>query len=134
MEIRARQGIKDKNLNHDEVLEKRLVYELEVIRNKGYSNYFLVVADILRFTRENHIFSNTRGSAAGALVSYLVGITIVDPIKLNLPFERFLNPERPSAPDIDMDFADTKRDAVIDYVRGKYGADKVGQIGTFGPC
>jgi len=132
LEIRARQGIKDKNLNHDEVLEKRLVYELEVIRNKGYSNYFLVVADILRFTRENHIFSNTRGSAAGALVSYLVGITIVDPIKLNLPFERFLNPERPSAPDIDMDFADTKRDAVIDYVRGKYGADKVGQIGTFG--
>lgn len=132
LEIRARQGIKDKGLVHDEILEKRLVYELEVIKNKGYSNYFLVVADILRFTRENHIFSNTRGSAAGALVSYLVGITIVDPIKLNLPFERFLNPERPSAPDIDMDFADEKRDAVIEYVKGKYGANKVGQIGTFG--
>jgi DNA polymerase-3 subunit alpha len=132
LEILARNGIKEKKIVHDEGLEKRLQYELEIIRKKGYSDYFLVVADILRFARENHIYSNTRGSAAGSLVSYLAGITIVDPIKLNLPFERFLNPERPSAPDIDMDFADEKRDTIIEYVKQKYGADKVAQIGTFG--
>jgi DNA polymerase-3 subunit alpha len=132
LEILARAGIKEKNLEPNEILENRLQYELEIIRKKGYSNYFLVVSDILKFTRENHIYSNTRGSAAGSLVSYLVGITIVDPIKLNLPFERFLNPERPSAPDIDMDFADNKRDTVIEYVKQKYGSEKVAQIGTFG--
>ncbi len=113
-------------------IKKRLEYELGVIISKGYAPYFLVVADIIDFARKNKIFTNTRGSAAGSLVSYLIGITNIDPIKYKLPFERFLNPERPSPPDIDMDFADDKREKVIDYVKEKYGKDKVAQIGTFG--
>jgi DNA polymerase-3 subunit alpha len=113
-------------------IKKRLEYELSVIISKGYAPYFLVVADIIDFARKNKIFTNTRGSAAGSLVSYLIGITNIDPIKYKLPFERFLNPERPSPPDIDMDFADDKREKVIDYVKEKYGKDKVAQIGTFG--
>jgi DNA polymerase-3 subunit alpha len=111
---------------------ERVEYELSIIAKKGYSPYFLVVADLLRHAREVSILTNTRGSAAGSLVSYLCGITTVNPLEYNLPFERFLNPERPSPPDIDMDLADNKRDAMIDYVRQKYGEDKVAQIGTFG--
>jgi DNA polymerase-3 subunit alpha len=111
---------------------KRVEYELSVIANKGYSPYFLVVADLLRHAREAGILTNTRGSAAGSLVSYLSGITTVNPIEYNLPFERFLNPERPSPPDIDMDLADDKRDVLIEYVRQRYGGEKVAQIGTFG--
>ncbi len=118
--------------NTDEEIKKRLEYELDVIISKGYAPYFLVVADIINHAKQDKIFTNTRGSAAGSLVSYLIGITNIDPIKYKLPFERFLNPERPSPPDIDMDFADDKRDLVIDYVREKYGKDKVAQIGTFG--
>jgi DNA polymerase-3 subunit alpha len=114
-----------------EVLE-RVDYELSVIAKKGYSPYFLVVSDLLRHARESHIFTNTRGSAAGSLVSYLSGITTVNPLEYQLPFERFLNPERPSPPDIDMDIADNKRDKMIDYVRAKYGDDHVAQVGTFG--
>ena len=114
-----------------EVLE-RVEYELSVITKKGYSPYFLVVSDLLRHARESNILTNTRGSAAGSLVSYLSGITTVNPLEYNLPFERFLNPERPSPPDIDMDLADNKRDKMIDYVREKYGEDHVAQIGTFG--
>jgi len=113
-------------------LTDRIDYELNIIATKGYSKYFLAVADILRAAKERKILYNTRGSAAGSLVSYLVGITIVDPIELNLPFERFLNPERPSAPDVDMDFADAQRDEIIEYVREKYGHEHVAQIGTFG--
>ncbi|MCI5108575.1 MAG: DNA polymerase III subunit alpha [Candidatus Pacebacteria bacterium] len=128
----AYEGLSRRGMELNEKVEKRVEYELEVIKNKGYSKYFLVVADLLKFAKENHILSNTRGSAAGSLVSYLIGITIVDPIALNLPFERFLNPDRPSAPDIDMDFADDKRDEVIEYARRKYGKDHVAQIGTFG--
>ena len=111
---------------------ERVEYELSIIAKKGYSPYFLVVADLLRHAREVGILTNTRGSAAGSLVSYLCGITTVNPIEYNLPFERFLNPERPSPPDIDMDLADNKRDAMIDYVRQKYGTERVAQIGTFG--
>ncbi len=111
---------------------KRAEYELEVIKNKGYAPYFLVVADLLRHAHTVGIFTTTRGSAAGSFVSYLTGITNVDPIAFNLPFERFLNPDRPSAPDIDMDLADNRRDEMIDYARTKYGADHVAQIGTFG--
>ena len=110
----------------------RLEYELGVIKQKGYPAYFLVVADILRYCREHTILTNIRGSVAGSLTTYLVGITNVDPLEYKLPFERFLNPERPSLPDIDMDFADNRRDEVIDYVKQKYGEDKVAQIGTFG--
>lgn len=126
-------GIEKRKLDkNDPELIKRIEYELEVIKTKGYSKYFLAVSDMLNYAKANGIMSNTRGSAAGSMVSYLIGITIVDPIDLNLPFERFLNPERPSAPDVDMDFADNKRDEMIKYVHDKYGHDKVAQIGTFG--
>ncbi|MCC6290890.1 DNA polymerase III subunit alpha [Candidatus Nomurabacteria bacterium] len=110
----------------------RFDYELGVITKKGYSPYFLVVADIISYARANGIFTNTRGSAAGSFISFLIGITNVDPLFYELPFERFLNAERPSPPDIDMDFADKRRDEIIDYVRQKYGPEKVSQIGTFG--
>lgn len=113
-------------------IKSRVKYELDVIISKGYAPYFLAVSDIINFARQNKIFSNTRGSAAGSLVSYLIGITNVDPVKYRLPFERFLNPERPSPPDIDMDIASDKRDAVLDYVRKKYGQNHFAQIGTFG--
>src|SRR6185369_8986415 len=89
-------------------------------------------SDLLDFAHEHGILTTIRGSVAGSLCTYLAGITNVNPIEYKLPFERFLNPERPSAPDIDMDFADNRRDEVIEYARGKYGVDKVAQIGTFG--
>ena len=110
----------------------RANYELDVIITKGYDVYFLVVADLLNFAHSQGIFTNTRGSAAGSLVSYLIDITGVDPLYYKLPFERFLNPERPSPPDIDMDYADKRRDEVLDYARKKYGLEHVAQIGTFG--
>ena len=123
----AKQGLKETK----EVLD-RIEYELNIIKTKGYSPYFLVVSDLLRFAREAGIMTNVRGSGAGSLCSYLIGITLVDPLEYKLPFERFLNPERPSAPDIDMDYADNRRDEVIEYAKRKYGADHVAQIGTFG--
>ena len=125
-------GFKKRDMHETEANKKRVEYELSVIAEKGYSPYFLVVADLLRHAREKGILTNTRGSAAGSLVSYLSGITTVNPIEYQLPFERFLNPERPSPPDIDMDLADNRRDELIDYVREKYGEDHVAQIGTFG--
>lgn len=125
-------GLAVRNMELTETVKTRLDYELKVIADKGYSPYFLVVYDLLRFAREKGILTNIRGSVAGSLVTYLLRITIVDPFVYKLPFERFLNPERPSAPDIDMDYADTRRDEVIDYARGKYGIDNVAQIGTFG--
>jgi DNA polymerase-3 subunit alpha len=128
----AETGFRERNIPATTENKQRVEYELSVIGTKGYSPYFLVVADLLRHAREVGILTNTRGSAAGSLVSYLSGITTVNPLEYQLPFERFLNPERPSPPDIDMDLADDKRDILIDYVREKYGADKVAQIGTFG--
>lgn len=125
-------GLKNRRYELTEEVKERIEYELDVIKTKGYSVYFLAVADIYREAKKLEILSNTRGSAAGSFVSYLIGITDVDPIKFGLPFERFLNPERPSAPDIDMDFADERRDELIEYCRVKYGRDKVAQIGTFG--
>ncbi|MFH1187418.1 MAG: DNA polymerase III subunit alpha [bacterium] len=110
----------------------RVKYELEVISSKGYSTYFLIVSDFVNWMREKGIVTTTRGSAAGCFVSYLIGITNIDPIKYKIPFERFLNPFRPSLPDIDVDIADNRRDEVIKYVRDKYGEDKVAQICTFG--
>ena len=112
--------------------KERLDYELSVISQKGYSTYFLVVADFVNWSRDQGIISTTRGSASGSLVSFALGITTVNPLYFKLPFERFLNLYRPSLPDIDVDFADNRRDDVIYYVRDKYGADKVAQIGTFG--
>jgi len=114
-----------------ETLE-RVEYELKVISDKGYSPYFLVVGDLLRFAKENGILSAIRGSVAGSMVTYLLHITNINPIEYKLPFERFLNPFRPSPPDIDMDYADNRRDEMIEYAKSKYGEDKVAQIGTFG--
>lgn len=111
---------------------ERVEFELEIIKNKGFPSYFLVVADLVRAAREMGIYTNTRGSAAGSLVSYLCGITTVDPIKYKLPFERFLNPLRPGIPDIDLDIADDRRDDLISYAKGKYGEMAVAQICTFG--
>ncbi len=112
--------------------KERLDYELSVIKTKGYAKYFLVVGDLLREARERKILTTIRGSVAGSYTTYVLGITNVDPFEYKLPFERFLNPERPSAPDIDMDYADNRRDEIIEYAKQKYGADKVAQIGTFG--
>lgn len=113
-------------------VKERLDYELDVIKTKGYAKYFLVVGDLLREARERGILTTIRGSVAGSLTTYVLGITNVDPLEYQLPFERFLNPERPSAPDIDMDYADNRRDEIIEYAKSKYGEDKVAQIGTFG--
>lgn len=118
--------------NPEDPIVKRVEYELSVIKTKGYGPYFLVVADLLRFARENGILSNIRGSVSGSMVTYLAGITNIDPIEYEIPFERFLNPDRPSAPDIDMDFADDRRDEVIAYARKTYGENRVAQVGTFG--
>ncbi len=113
-------------------LTKRIDYELDIIKTKGYSPYFICVADYVRYAKQNGIVESTRGSAAGSLVSYVLGITTVDPMRFKLPFERFLNPFRPSPPDVDTDFADDRRDEMIQYVTKKYGSDKVAQIITFG--
>ncbi len=110
----------------------RIEYELNIIIDKGFAVYYLIVADLLAFARREGILTTTRGSAAGSLVAYLVGITNVNPLFYKLPFERFLNPERPKAPDIDMDIADDRRDDMIAYTKQKYGEDHVAQIGTFG--
>jgi DNA polymerase-3 subunit alpha len=126
------QGIKNRGLEGNEEVLKRLDYELGIIKFKGYAAYFLVVEDLIRFARERNIYTNIRGSVAGSMTTYLLQITKIDPLEYQIPFERFLNPERPSAPDVDMDFADNRRDEVIDYARAKYGEDKVAQIGTFG--
>ena len=116
----------------DEVVE-RLKYELDVIKQMGYAGYFLIVKDFCDYARQEKILVGPgRGSAAGSLVSYALKITNVDPIKFDLLFERFLNPERVSMPDIDIDFADRGRDKIIQYVIDKYGSDNVCQIITFG--
>ncbi|MEQ6360186.1 DNA polymerase III subunit alpha [Thermoanaerobacter thermohydrosulfuricus] len=115
-----------------EVIE-RLDYELSVIKQMGYVDYFLIVWDFIKFAKDNGIMTGPgRGSAAGSLVAYTLGITNIDPIKYNLLFERFLNPERVSMPDIDSDFCYERRQEVIDYVVKKYGKDNVAQIITFG--
>jgi DNA polymerase-3 subunit alpha len=113
-------------------LRERLDYELGTITRMGYAGYFLIVADFVRFAREQGIQTTCRGSAPGSIVTYTLGITPVDPIHYQLPFERFLNPDRVTMPDIDVDFEDGRRDEVINYVTRKYGADHVAQIITFG--
>ena len=116
-----------------QTLRERLDYELGVIKTMGYVDYFLIVWDFINYARSNDIpVGPGRGSAAGSIVSYCLKITNIDPIKYNLLFERFLNPERVSMPDIDIDFCFNRRQEVIDYVGRKYGADKVVQIVTFG--
>lgn len=115
-----------------EVYRDRLEVELNVIVAKGYPTYFLIVQDFANWSRARGIAITTRGSAAGSLVSYALNITSVDPILYRLPFERFLNLSRPSPPDIDMDFEDSRREEVIEYVTSRYGEDRVAQIITFG--
>ena len=116
----------------DEEIKKRLKYELDIINQKGYATYFLAVSDMTKWAREHNIITNTRGSAAGSLVSYCVGIININPLTYGLTFERFLTPWRPTPPDIDLDIADDKREMVIDYLIEKFGVDKVAQICTFG--
>lgn len=128
----AYRGFEMRKLEQTTELLERLEYELDLIAKKGFTPYFLIVADLLRYARENGILTNIRGSVAGSLTTYLCGITNINPIEYQLPFERFLNPERPSAPDIDMDFADDRRDEMIEYAKKKYGEHAVAQIGTFG--
>ena len=119
--------------NVTDVYFNRLKYELEVINSMGFVDYFLIVYDYVKYARLNDISVGPgRGSAAGALVSYVLGITEIDPIKYGLLFERFLNPDRITMPDIDIDFEHTKRELVVDYVRNKYGSDKVAPIMTYG--
>ncbi len=126
-------GMKERYPEGGEVLDQRLSYELGVIREMGYVDYFLIVWDYINYAREHDIpVGPGRGSAAGSIVSYCLRITDIDPIKYSLLFERFLNPERVSMPDIDVDFGDEGRQEVIDYVREKYGDDRVVQIVTFG--
>lgn len=117
----------------DKTIINRLGYELSVIKKTGFASYFLIVQDFVNWAKQEGIVVGPgRGSAAGSIVSYLANITNIDPIKYDLLFERFLNPERISMPDIDLDFADTRRDEVIHYVEQKYGKDHVAQIITFG--
>jgi len=132
LKVAIAKGLIQRNMEATEEVTKRIDYELSIITAKGFAPYFLTVADLLSHARTNGILTTTRGSAAGSLVSYLTGITNVDPIVYRLPFERFLNPERPSAPDIDMDFADNRRDEMLAYAKEKYGEECVAQIGTFG--
>jgi len=114
-------------------VEQRLAYELDVIQRTGYAGYFLIVYDLIKAARDRGIPTGPgRGSSAGSLVAYALGITAVDPLKFDLLFERFLNPERVSMPDIDLDFCFERRSEVIEYVRARYGRESVGQIITFG--
>jgi DNA polymerase-3 subunit alpha len=127
------EGIRTRYPEMTTVIKERTEHELRVIRNMGYAGYFLIVADFIDAARKMGVMVGPgRGSAAGSIVSYALGITNVDPLKYDLLFERFLNPDRVSMPDIDVDFSDAKREKVIEYVRNKYGAESVSQIITFG--
>ncbi|MFN8591279.1 MAG: DNA polymerase III subunit alpha [Thermomicrobiales bacterium] len=127
------EGVRSRYGHVSGAVEERLRYELDVIKTMGFANYFLVVWDFVRFAKQNGILVGPgRGSAAASIVTYALQITALDPLQYDLIFERFLNPARISMPDIDIDFADDRRDEVIAYVVEKYGADRVAQIVTFG--
>lgn len=128
----ARERLPERIPNPDKETKERLEHELKIICGKGYAPYFLIVMDMVSWANEQGIVTNTRGSVAGSLVSYVLGITTVNPLTYNLPFERFLNPYRPSPPDIDLDISDDRREEVIQYIAQKYGKEKVAQICTFG--
>ena len=137
LEILCAQGVKKrygKELNKlDQIAKDRISYEIDTIKRMGFSSYLLIVQDFVNWAKEQGIVVGPgRGSAAGSFISYLLGITEIDPLKYDLLFERFLNPDRISMPDIDVDFADDRRDEVIGYVAEKYGHDRVAQIITFG--
>ena len=129
------EGLEQRYPGHsgDEALRERLQYEIDVVKKMGYTNYYLIVYDFINFAKSRDIpVGPGRGSGAGSLAAYCVGITDIDPIRYNLIFERFLNPERVSMPDFDVDFCYERRQEVIDYVNEKYGRDHVAQIVTFG--
>lgn len=129
--VRERTPMRYPKLTHE--MRNRISYELDIICTKGYATYFLIVSDFVNWAKVQGISVGPgRGSAAGSMVTYILGITGIDPLYFSLPFERFLNPFRPSAPDIDLDFADDRRDEVIAYVTHRFGEDKVAQIVTFG--
>jgi len=129
----CREGLEQRYNNPSSELRDRLEYEIETIRSMGFVDYFLIVGDFIKYSKDNGIMVGPgRGSAAGSIVSYSLGITNIDPIKYNLLFERFLNPERLTMPDIDIDFCYERRQEVINYVVNKYGKDRVVQIVTFG--
>ena len=133
LSILCREGMKERYKDVTRELWERMEYELKTINDMGFSDYFLIVWDFIKYARDNGIMVGPgRGSAAGSIVSYCLKITDIDPIKYNLLFERFLNPERLTMPDIDIDFCYERRQEVIDYVTDKYGKDKVVQIVTFG--
>lgn len=125
-------GLRNRIANADEQAMERLNYELGVIDTTGFGDYFLLVREFAQYARQQGIAFGVRGSAAGSLVSYCIGITDVDPLEYDLTFERFLNPERISMPDVDMDFEDARRDEVIRYVVDRFGQEKTAQIITFG--
>lgn len=126
-------GLEEAGLVHQSEYRERLLYELNIIERMGFSDYFLIVWDFMKFARERQILTGPgRGSAAGSLVAYVLHITTVDPLEYGLLFERFLNPERVSMPDIDLDFPDHRRDEVIQYISEKYGSLHAAQIITFG--
>ena len=133
-EIGLKQRLKNSKItNSNDIYFERLTYELDVISNMGFSGYFLIVAEFVNWAKDNNIpVGPGRGSGAGSLVAWSLGITDLDPIKYNLLFERFLNPERISMPDFDIDFCQSKRDEVINHVQETYGEDRVAQIITFG--
>jgi DNA polymerase-3 subunit alpha len=134
LEKLCKQGLTKRDFGENsEQAKKQLEYELSIIKKTGFASYFLIVQDLVNWAKGSGIVVGPgRGSAAGSIVSYLLNITNVDPLKYKLLFERFLNPERISMPDIDMDFADIRRDEVVNYVSKKYGNDHVAQIITFG--
>jgi DNA polymerase III subunit alpha len=127
----AMQGSKDRYGKISKDLKKRIEYELEIIIKKQYANYFLVVRDFIMYCKQNNIVVGMRGSGCGSVVAYSIGITDIEPISWELYFERFLNPERDSPPDFDIDIADKRRDELIEYTINKYGLENVKQIGTF---
>ena len=129
----AREGLKRRIPHADEKARERLEYELDIISDKGFATYFLIVQDFVNWAKNQGIYVGPgRGSAAGSLAAFSLGITNMNPLQHGLPFERFMNPQRPTPPDIDMDFADLRREEVIQYVTQRYGVDKVAQIVTFG--
>ncbi len=129
----VQEGMKRRQIASNDTYIKRLEYELSIIQKMNFSDYFLIVWDFMKYAHDHGIVTGPgRGSAAGSLVAYVLFITDVDPIRHGLLFERFLNPERISMPDIDIDFPDTRRDEIISYVKDKYGDMHVAQIVTFG--
>ncbi len=132
LEDRVWAGIKLKVPKVTDEIKKRLIYEMGIIKEKGYSTYFLIMSDMTKWATKHGIVTNTRGSAAGSLASYALEIISVNPLDYDLPFERFLTPWRPSPPDIDLDIADDRREEIVGWITKTYGFDRVAQICTFG--